>query len=309
MAVIEQPKSALVPQLEGVHFFGFDSAPCSQRVSFALAEKGLTRSKSVPFTSNASAHLRADNNTYIFREVSLIRQVHLSPAYAEIQPNMVVPALVHNGVLHIESMDIVKYIDETWPHNALVPDDPEAAKLADQLVELGKRLHVSVRHVSFHWGFGRMAKTNEATLETVRQLEQDGSPEQLAAFYSKFNADAIDESVNLEHLQALEKGWGEQERRLADGRPFLTGDTFTKADIIWAIKVLRIFECGYPFKKNFPALHAWFQRIQKRPGFQQGVMRRHKKFARLFRLKSAIEHLFGGGIRKVSQAPSTATQA
>lgn len=302
MAIIESPKSALVPKLTGVHFFGFDSAPCSQRVSFALAEKGLTRSKSVPFTSDAPADLNAGSGTYVFREVSLVKQVHLSADYAAIQPNMVVPALVHDGVLHIESMDIVKYIDETWPQNPLVPGNPEAAKLAEELVDLGKQLHVSVRHVSFHWGFGSMAKTSDATLQTIRKLEQSGSPEQLAAFYTKFNADAIDDSVNLEHLRALEKGWGEQEQRLADGRPFLTGDTFSKADIIWAIKVLRIFECGYPFKKNFPALYAWFQRVQKRPGFQQGVMRRHKKYARLFRVKSAIEHLFGGGIRKVSQA-------
>ncbi len=43
MALIENPKSKLVPQLKGLHFFGFDGAPCSQRVSFALAEKGLNR--------------------------------------------------------------------------------------------------------------------------------------------------------------------------------------------------------------------------------------------------------------------------
>ncbi len=183
-----------------------------------------------------------------------------------------------------------------------MPADPEAARLADELVELGKQLHVSVRHVSFHWGFGRMAKTNEATLATVRRLEQNGSPEQLGDFYAKFNSDAIDDDVYLQHLRALESGWGAQEQRLADGRPFLTGNSFSKADIIWAIKVLRIFECGYPFKQNFLALFEWFIRIQRRPGFQQGVMRRHKTMGRMFLVKSTIENLFGQGIRKVSRA-------
>ena len=306
MALIEQPKSPLVSQLQGVHFFGFDSAPCSQRVSFALAEKGLSRSKAVSFTSDAPTDVRGDDGSYVFREVSLIKQANMTEAYAEIQPHMVVPALVHNGKLHIESMDIVTYIDETWPHNRLVPEDPQAARLADELVELGKQLHVSVRYVSFHWGLGRIAKTKEASLATVRRLEQDGSPEQLADFYTRFNKDAIEDEVNLTHLQHLEAGWGAQEQRLADGRPFLTGDAFSKADIIWAIKVLRIFECGYPFKKNFPALFAWFSRIQQRPGFQAGVMKKHRTIGRAFRLKSSIENLLGMGIRKVSRAPVTA---
>ena len=32
-------------QLEGVHLFGFDAAPCSQRVGFALAEKASCAGK------------------------------------------------------------------------------------------------------------------------------------------------------------------------------------------------------------------------------------------------------------------------
>ena len=271
-----------------------------------MAEKGLTRSKAVPFTSDAPHDVGGDDGSYVFREVSLIKQAHMTEAYAAIQPNMVVPALVHDGKLHIESMDIVTYIDETWPHNRLVPEDPQAAKLADELVDLGKQLHVSVRYVSFHWGLGRIAKTKEATLATVRRLEQDGSPEQLADFHTRFSKDAIEDDVNLTHLQNLEAGWGAQEQRLADGRPFLTGDAFSKADIIWAIKVLRIFECGYPFKKNFPALFAWFTRIQQRPGFQQGVMKQHRTMGRAFRLKSSIENLLGMGIRKVSRTPAPA---
>jgi glutathione S-transferase len=125
-------------------------------------------------------------------------------------------------------------------------------------------------------------------------------------FYSKFNKGTISDEVNLQHLRDLEAGWGAQERRLADGRPFLTGTSFSKADIIWAIKVLRIFECGYPFKKNFPALFSWFSRIQQRPGFQEGVMQNHRTMGRIFRLKSSLENLLGMGIRKVSKAPAQA---
>lgn len=121
MVQIINPPSTLVPLLKGVHLFGFDGAPCSQRVCFALAEKGLLRSRSVAWKSFAAKDCQSPPGSYTFRPVSLIRKEHLDPEYAAIQPNLVVPALVHDGQLHIESMDIIAYLDETWPANPLLP--------------------------------------------------------------------------------------------------------------------------------------------------------------------------------------------
>jgi hypothetical protein len=45
MAIIENPPSSLVPQLQGVHMFGFDGAPCSQRVSFGWLRKACYAAK------------------------------------------------------------------------------------------------------------------------------------------------------------------------------------------------------------------------------------------------------------------------
>ena len=47
--------------------------------------------------------------------MSLPRQENLSEAYAAIHPHLVVPALVHDGVLHIESVDIMDYVDRELP--------------------------------------------------------------------------------------------------------------------------------------------------------------------------------------------------
>jgi glutathione S-transferase len=303
VALIEHPSSPLVPKLRGVHLFGFDGAPCSQRVSFALAEKGLLRGATVPWASEGPDALTARAGTYTFRPVSLVRQEHLSAAYAAIQPNMVVPALVHDSALHIESMDIIDYLDARWLANPLTPTESARARLCEELVDLGKSLHVSVRYVSFRWGLKGLGKIDAAHEEELRRLERAGSPEQLVQFYTRFNRDQIDAEAYLGHLRALESGWGAQDARLAaDGRPFLTGETFTKADIIWSIKVLRILECGYPFATQFPALHSWFRRVSSRRGFRDGVMRSHRAMSLAFRAKAAVENLLGTGIRKSTLA-------
>lgn len=302
MGIIEQPPSALVPRLSGVHFFGFDGAPCSQRVSFALAEKGLKRCGQVHWAETGSRLLAAPPGHYLFRQVSLIKHENLSEAYAQIQPNMVIPALVHDGRLVIESMDIVDYLDEKWPLNPLLPPEPAAAALCRELVAQGKDLHVAIRHITFHWSLGRMGKTDAATQAEIARLQQHGSPEQLAEFYAKFNDDAIDEATFREHLRTLETAYEAQQRRLdSDGRPYLTGSQFSMADIIWSIKVLRLIECGYPLKRNFPALAAWYERVAARPGFQDGVFTNNRVFHYGFRLKAAIENLLGRGIRQASR--------
>lgn len=189
------------------------------------------------------------------------------------------------------------------------PIDAEGCRrrgLCDQLVEQGKALHVSIRYVSFRWGLKGLGKIGSKYEATLRKLEQSGSPEQLTAFYARYNRDDIDAATYLEHLHALEKGWGEQNDRLAaDNRAFLTGPTFSTADIIWAIKVLRITECGYPFAENFPALHAWYERVSARPAFKDGVMRSHRAMSLAFRAKAAVENLLGVGIRTVSARAAT----
>ena len=307
MGIIEQPLSPLVPRLSGVHFFGFDGAPCSQRVSFALAEKGLKRCAQVQWADEKPGSLSAPSGSYLFRQVSLIKHENLTEAFAQIQPNMVIPALVHDGRLVIESMDIVDYIDKTWPQNPLFPAEPSTAALCRELVDEGKALHVSIRYVSFHWSLGSIGKTDRATQAEIARLQQNGSKEQLAEFYAKFNDDAIDEATFRQHLQALESAYEIQQRRLeSDGRPYLTGAQFTMADIIWSIKVLRLIECGYPLKRNFPALAAWYERVAARPGFREGVFAKNRLFHYGFRMKAFVQNLLGGGIRSASRGAAAA---
>jgi hypothetical protein len=68
--------------------------------------------------------------------------------------------------------------------------------------------------------------------------------------------------------------------------------------------VLRLHECGYPFRRNFPALFAWYAGISARPGFREGVMEKHGFLSRAMRGKADVENFFGMGLASAARAAS-----
>lgn len=70
---------------------------CSRQVRHCLREKGLA---------------------YQSRYINLLRFEHLSPEYLRLNPNGVVPALLHDGHVVINSACINEYIDEAGQSSA-----------------------------------------------------------------------------------------------------------------------------------------------------------------------------------------------
>ena len=75
---------------------------CAQKARVALAEKGLE---------------------YRDRLMTL-RGDQFDPQYMKLNPNGVVPTLIHDGRTIIESSVILYYIDEAFPTPPLMPRDP-----------------------------------------------------------------------------------------------------------------------------------------------------------------------------------------
>ena len=75
---------------------------CSQKVRLCMAEKGL----------NFKSHL-----------IDLGAKGQLDPEYMKINPNGVVPSLVHDNLVIIDSSVICEYLDEVFPENPLTPDN------------------------------------------------------------------------------------------------------------------------------------------------------------------------------------------
>ena len=150
MPKVEQPASPIPGALKGLHLFHFDGAPCAQRVRFALGEKGLARGREEKFDSVTPTAVVGEPGRWVSRIVSLVKKDHMTRTYAEIHPNMVVPALVHDGDLYLESMDIIEYLDEAFGGAPLIPTEPTLRAATMQRVEQAKELHRSIRFVTFH---------------------------------------------------------------------------------------------------------------------------------------------------------------
>ncbi|MEM8563432.1 MAG: glutathione S-transferase family protein [Pseudomonadota bacterium] len=297
MPLITAPASELTPTLRGLHLFHFDGAPCAQRVRFALGEKGLARGREVTFDAADDGALMGEEGRWVSRTVSLPRKAHLSEAYAKIHPDMVVPALVHDGRLYLESMDIITYLDETFAGPQLVPQGSEAKAEAMALVEEAKLLHVSLRYVTFRWGLGRLAMLNGKEQKRLQALAAKGEDkENLVSFYRAYSGRTIEQSVFDDHLKRLYTAFTHVEARLSDGRDYLMGGQVSIADAFWAMKILRLIETGYPISRVHPAVYTWYQRMAQRPAFQQEVMGKNRVNYRFFRAKSIIENALGLGL-------------
>src|SRR5580692_9014115 len=86
-----------------LYIYQGSTSVCSVKVRLALEEKGL------PFEGEILDLQRGDQHR---------------PDYAKLNPNEVVPTLVHDGKLLIESTLILEYLDEAFPAPPLMPPAP-----------------------------------------------------------------------------------------------------------------------------------------------------------------------------------------
>jgi glutathione S-transferase len=151
---------------------------------------------------------------------------------------------------------LVAYLDDASGAEPSLPKDhPERRVDVEQLTALGEKLHRSIRFVTFRWGLGRLGRLNvkkEAQLKTLAKEGLDG--ENLVEFYAQYSRNSIADNVYYEHLNALCDGYPMLEGRLGDGRAFITGDTLTISDVIWAMKTLKIgsiwFSVQFPISRG-----------------------------------------------------------
>ncbi|MFM9983020.1 MAG: glutathione S-transferase family protein, partial [Burkholderiales bacterium] len=100
----------------------------SRRVRLCLEEKGLA---------------------YEGHVIDLAKMEHHSPEYLKINPNGVIPALIHDGRPLYESGTICEYLDEVFPEPPLRPDNAyDRAMMRNWIRHVDERIH---NLIIFNW--------------------------------------------------------------------------------------------------------------------------------------------------------------
>jgi glutathione S-transferase len=228
-----------------VLYHGWRSS-ASRRVRLCLEEKGLA---------------------YESHVVDMAKMEHHSPEFLKINPNGVIPALIHDGRPLYESGTICEYLDELHPDPPLSPDNAyDRATMRNW-----------VRHVDglignlivFNWAH-HLAKTASqwSDAELAEKMKNIPSKERQEAW-----------------LRAARRPYTEEERATARGKlvemldrmeamlaksKWLAGERYSIADIGTVPFVKRIEEEIAPDQvtnEKHPRVTAWWQTIQARPAY------------------------------------------
>ena len=186
------------------------------------------------------------------------------------------PVLVHDGAVHIESNDIIMYLESTFPTPQLIPAGHENEVAA--LLRHEDDLHLDLRTLSFRFVFAPPGPPKLA--EALRSYAANGAGTVRGAIDR-------DKQIQIEFWErAAKEGFTDERARAAARRfrteldvldeqlaqePFLMGDALSVLDIAWLIYAHRLSLAGYPLERLHPRVFAWKERLASRPEFAKEI--------------------------------------
>lgn len=232
--------------LEGVHLYHFPMSSCSQRVRFGLAEKGVAWESHI-------LDMRADE--------------HLTPRYKAINPNAVVPTLVHDGQVILESNDILFYLDEIFEGPSLVSADVKDQDIAHALIDLSSDNQIALKTLTHELLF---RDSLVFTPEDLDAKAKAGAFDESLAFMKDFaeNGEAWQARVTQASAD-MNAALAQLEARLTDS-VWLTGPEFGVVDISWSVNLFRLRLCKYDLEA-YPRVNQWADQVLERPAFKAAV--------------------------------------
>jgi len=232
-----------------IELYHNDMSVCSAKVRIVLAEKGL------PWKGHA-LNLRAGDA--------------LKPEYLRLNPNGVVPTLVHDGQVIIESTVISEYLEDAWPEVSLRPHDPYArARMRLWTKQLDEGVHAATGTLSTCIAFRHqhLKKTPEELKRYFDAIPQQERRERL----QKAVEFGMDSPTFAPALRRFDRLVDDIDRTLMQG-DWLAGDSFSLADAAYTPYMVRLQHLGLDAMiSSRPRVAAWIDRLCSRPSFKPAV--------------------------------------
>jgi glutathione S-transferase len=240
---------------KGVHVLHFMGSSCSQKLRIFLNVKGIK---------------------WESHHVDLFANENFQPWFLGINPRGLVPVLVHDGAVHIESNDIIQYLEQKFPTPKLIPVGYENEIAA--LLKHEDDLHLDLRTLSFRFVFNPPGPPKPAAMlesyaangtGTVRGV-RDRDKEIQIEFWQRTAKEGFTDERARASAKKFRAAFDELHQRLAR-QPYLMGNSLTVLDIAWLIYAHRLSLAGYPFARLHPGVAKWMERLRARPEFAEEI--------------------------------------
>jgi glutathione S-transferase len=216
--------------------------------------------------------VRAEKNLEDQEHLMTLRGDQFDPAYMKLNPNGVVPTLVHDGRPVIESSVILYYLDEAFPNPPLMPRDLHQRALVRQFNKIvDEYVHVSCMILTFGtafrpWFAGLSGDEIEKRLakSPLKQRTEYKRDVALNGLDSKYVKDAIGHHEKL--LKMMDGA-------LEHGEYLAGGVSLADAAVIPYILRLDLLKLR-PMWQHLPRIEAWYQRMRARPTVKKELLDR-----------------------------------
>lgn len=216
---------------------------CSKQVRLCLAEKEID---------------------YVSRYIELWTHENLKPGYLKLNPNGVVPTLVHDGHAIVNSFAINEYLEDSFPERPLRPADPRGRARMRLWMWTADEVHRSVQTTTYNAFLRpRMRKLRGEQIETMLAHMPDPDRRERAR---RVSTTGIDEREIENAFAKIAFVLTQVEEALADG-PWMAGAMYTLADISMIAIVHRVVELRPELvdRGTFPRVNDWRDRMTARP--------------------------------------------
>lgn len=240
---------------KGVHVLHAWGSSCSQKLRIFLNLKRI----------KWESHL-----------IDLSANENFQPWFLGINPRGLVPVLVHDGAVHIESNDIIQYLEQKFPVPRLIPAGRE-----NEIASLLKHeddLHLDLRTLSFRFVFSppgppksaamleSYAANGAGTVCGVKDLEKETQID----FWQRAAKEGFTDERARASAHKFRVAFDALDHRLAQ-HAYLMGDDMNVLDVAWLIYAHRLSLAGYPFARLHPHLASWMEKLRAKPEFASEI--------------------------------------
>ena len=239
---------------KGVHLLNYQFSACSMKTRIYL------NLKKIPFTSH---------------QINLSAGENFSEWFQGINPRSLVPVLIHDGEVHIESNDILEYLEGCFKESPLIPENME--EKIKELLKFEDNLHVDIRNITFKFLVPRFLNKGKSVQPKAKNKatlngELDSMDDVNRNFWEQYEKYGITDEDASRSLIRFRTALEDLNDQLEDS-PYILGAELSLVDIAWFIYATRIQHANYPLQRLHPNVFCWYERLYANNLFRKEVKR------------------------------------